>query len=230
MLNCIIIGMLFLLGGEKSLISRNEFQQVITNYVERSIDTTASDALLEFRSLPESIVIEKSEYSLSVAPAVLLPNKGYAGIPVEIRSNGKLIRTVMCSVIIRRFEDVCVTTRSLEKNELIQPIDITVQRMETTALDNEVIASVIAAVNTRAKRMLKANTILKSTMIEEIPAVNYNDNVVVIVRSNNLSIASSGVAREEGKIGDEVRVQRTGTREYLSGKVIGKQTVEIVVR
>ncbi|HAP34556.1 MAG TPA: flagella basal body P-ring formation protein FlgA, partial [Bacteroidetes bacterium] len=96
--------------------------------------------------------------------------------------------------------------------------------------DNDVIISLISAVNTRTKRMIKANTVLKNSMIEEIPAVNYNDKVVVVVKTKNLSIAASGTARQEGKIGEEVRIQREGSREFLSAKVVGKQTVEIIVR
>jgi len=52
----------------------------------------------------------------------------------------------------------------------------------------------------------------------------------VVVKTKNLSIAASGTARQEGKIGEEVRIQREGSREFLSAKVVGKQTVEIIVR
>lgn len=230
MFSWIIIGYLFFLSGEKTTISRSEIQQVIAQFVDRTLDTLSNDIELEYRSLPDSVVIEKSEYSIEVPSSVSIPHKGYSGIPVEVRVNGKLMRTVVCSVVIRRFEDVCVASKDLAKNEVIRPIDIGIQRMETTNLDKEIVTSVIATINTRTKRMIKANTVIKSSMLEEIPAVNYNDNVVVYVRSTNLSIAASGIARQEGKVGDEIRVQRTGSREILSGKVIGKQTVEIIVR
>jgi len=230
MFSWFIIGIIFLLGGEKSTISQNEIQQVITHYVTDYLDTASNEIVIEFRSVPESVIIEKSNYSLSVSSSVNIPSKGYAGIPVQIYTNGKLIRTVICSAMIRRFEDVCVITRDLEKNDVIQPFDIKIQRMETTNFDNDVIISLISAVNTRTKRMIKANTVLKNSMIEEIPAVNYNDKVVVVVKTKNLSIAASGTARQEGKIGEEVRIQREGSREFLSAKVVGKQTVEIIVR
>lgn len=230
MFNWLIIGLMMLVGGERATIDRDEIQQVITQYVHERLYTIVNDVIVEFRSLPESVVIERSEYSISVPSSVSVPHKGYAGIPVEIRANGKLVRTILCSVVIRHFEDVCVVTRNLEKNEVIQPIDISVERMETTNLENDVLTSPIAVMNTRAKRMINANSVLKNSMIEEIPSVNYNDNVVVIVKSNNLSIAASGIARQEGKIGEEIRIQRVGCREYISAKVVGKKTVEIVVR
>lgn len=230
MFSWFIIGYLFFWSGEKTTISRTEIQQVIAHYVDAKVDTLTNDVVLEYRSLPDSVVIEKSEYSIEIPSSISIPHKGYTGIPVEVRVKGKLIRTVVCSVVIRRFEDVCVASRDLAKNDVIQPIDISIQHMETTNLDQEVVTSVIAALNTRAKRMIKANTVIKNSMLEEIPAVNYNDNVVVIVRTTNLSIAASGIARQEGKVGEEVRFQRTGSREILSGKVIGKQTVEIIVR
>lgn len=230
MVNWLIIGCLFLLSGERSAITGNEFRQVIAQYVGTRLDSAANEVSVEFRSVPESIVIEQSEYSLSVPSSVTVPRKGYACMPVEVRVNGKLVKSVVCSVTIRRFEDVCVTTRDLGKNDNLQPTDIKVQRMETTNLEDDVIVSPVSIVSTRAKRMVKANTVLKNSMIEEIPAVNYNDNVVVIVRTKNLSIAAAGTARQEGHIGEEVRIQREGSREFLTAKVIGKQTVEIVVR
>lgn len=230
MFNWFIIGFMILVGGERSTIDRDEIQQVIAQFVHEHLNTVVNDVIVEFRSLPESVVIEKSEYAVSVSSSVSIPTKGYAGIPVEIRTQGKLVRTILCSVVIRRFEDVCVTTRMLEKNEVIQPIDIKVERMETTNFEDDVLTTPIAAMNTRAKRMINANSIMKNSMIEEIPSVNYNDNVVVIVKSNNLSIAASGIARQEGRIGEEIRIQRDGCREFISAKVVGNKTVQIVVR
>ncbi len=225
-----IIGYFFLLGGEKSTISRNEIQQVIANYIIENLDTAMNEIAIEFRSVPESVTIEKSEYSLSVSSSVVVPNKGYVGIPIEVGANGKLVRTLVCSVLIRRYEDVCVTTRDLEKNDVVKPIDIKVQRMETTNFESDIITSLIPTMNTRAKRMIKANSILKNSMLEEIPSVNYNDKVVILVKTNNLSIGAAGTARQDGKMGEEIRIQREGSREFLSAKVIGKQTVEIVIR
>ncbi len=230
MFGWLIIGLLFLQSGDRTVIPGSEFRQVITTYVSERMDSTTNDIAVEFRSTPESVTIDASGYSLNIQSSVALPLKGYAGIPVEVRADGKLIRTVVCSVMIRRFENVCVSTRDLDRNDIIQPIDIKVQRMETTNLDDDVIVSLISTVKTRAKRMVKANTVLKNSMIEEIPAVNYNDKVIVLVRTKNLSIAAAGTARQEGKIGEEVRIQREGSREFLTAKVIGNQTVEIVIR
>ncbi|MCW3062726.1 MAG: Chaperone for flagella basal body P-ring formation [Capsulimonas sp.] len=58
-------------------------------------------------------------------------------------------------------------------------------------------------------------------------AVKRGDAVSIILQEDGLSIASSGVARDPGAIGDAIRVHRTGSATDLTAVVLDAHTVQL---
>ncbi len=224
-----LIGLLVVGSGDKTVIESEQFKSVVSSYVEKYLRSNYADVLVEYRSVPKSLNLPHDDYSVQVSPAFGIPQKGFAGIPVEVRRNGKLVKTVVCSVLIRTFDNVYFSTRALERNEVIVPLIVVKKNIETTQMGDDVITEMNYNSQMRTKRIINANSVMKKSMIEEIPSVLHNDVVTLVVISNNVSVETKGIARDDGKIGDEIKVMKTGTKELFTGKVIGKQRVEIVV-
>ncbi len=225
----LLVIILMLIGGEKSVVKPTDFQQLIDQYLKENLHTDGVETEYSFRSLPNEIILPKGEYSIRVAQTQPLLKKGYSGIPVEIVNDGKVERVVLCSVFIRTFENVFVAIRPFEKNEEIDASFLVVSRIETTNM-NDAITAMMPLAGLRTKRMVKENSVLQRSFIEEIPAVKRDQAVSLLVKANNLTIGSSGIAKEDGLIGEEILVQRVGTRETVRAKVVGQSIVEIEIK
>ncbi|MFZ4619142.1 MAG: flagellar basal body P-ring formation chaperone FlgA [Bacteroidota bacterium] len=224
-----LVLMMMLLGGDRSVLKSSDFQQVIDQYLKENLHTEGVETEYSFRSLPNEIVLPKGEYSIRVAQTQPLVKKGYSGIPVEIVNSGKVERVILCSVFIRTFENVFVIIRPFEKNEEIDASFLAVSRVETTTM-NDAVTAMMPVAGLRTKRMVKENTILQRSFIEEIPAVKRDQPVSILVKAENLTIGSAGIAKEDGLIGEEILVQRAGTRETVRAKIVGQSIVEIEVK
>lgn len=224
----LIIGLMLVGAGEKTVIDGEQFKTVVTAYVEKYLQSNYANVIVEYRAVPKPMTLPHDEYTVEVSPAFGIPQKGFAGIPVEVRRNGKLVKTVVCSVLIRTFDDVYFSARAIDRNEMITPLIFVKKNIETTQLDDDIITEMNYGSRMRTKRMINANSVMKKSMIEDIPCVLRNDVITLVVVSNFVSVETKGVARDDGKIGDEIKVQKNGSKELLTGKVIGKQRVEIV--
>lgn len=230
MTHIFLIVLFLFTGEEKTVLRGDDFQKVIAEFVNEQLKSTHAEMFVEYRSLPKEIQLKKGNYLLCVSTSKALPKKGYAGITVEIRNGKNTERVVLCSVIIRTFDDVLVTTKEIAKHEVIEVSTLIKQRIETTMLNEECAISADQLLGVRATRIIQANSAIKISMIEQIPLVQQKELVTLRVISKNITIETSGIAKDEGRFGDEIKVLRAGSREYVLGKVVGKQIVEIVVR
>jgi flagella basal body P-ring formation protein FlgA len=215
-------------AGEKPSITPEHIKKVVTAYVEQHLQNDFTDVVVEYRSVPAPVIPAPGECVVQVSPAFGIPQKGFTGIPVEIRKDGRLIKTIVCSVLIRTFENAFVAAQSIEKNQIITPLIFLKENIETTRMNEEVMKELDGLHEYRTRRMVTANSIMTQSMIEEVPSVRMNEPVVVCVVAGNVYIEIGGIAKEDGKIGDEIRVVRNGMKEILIGTVVGKQKVEIV--
>ena len=229
MMYSLIISFVFLFIGEKTVIHSAEFQTVVATYVQETLKPKYADAFVEYRSLPEAVTLPQGNYTLRVAVAGGTPQKGYMGIPVEVWNGEKLVNTILCSVVVRTFDEAVVAIKQIEKNENLDPQFFILQKIETTT-ENDLVTSLEQIKEFRSKRLVKANSVLRTSMMEEIPSVLQNEVVSVVVKSKNLSIGTAGIAKQDGRIGDEIKIQRNGVRDFITAKVIGKKAVEIIVQ
>lgn len=220
---------LLLIGGDRTVLTSEDFQRVIDRYVNENLRMEGIETEVSFRSLPNELILPKGEYSLRVAQNQPMMKKGYSGIPVEIVNGGRIERTVMCSVFIRTFENVYVAVRPFAKNEELDAAFLMVNRIETTTM-NDALSAQMPITGLRTKRMVKENSVLQRSFIEEIPVVKRDQRVSLLVKANNITIGSDGIAKEDGRMGEEILVQRTGTRETVRATVVGHSIVEIEVK
>ncbi len=220
---------LLMLSGDPTVLRTADFQQVIDRYLNENLRTEGVETEVSFRSLPNELTLPNGEYSVRVAQNQPLVKKGYSGIPVEILNGERVERTVMCSVFIRTFENVYVAIRPFAKNEEIDPAFLIVSRIETTNM-NDAVTEQMPVSGFRTKRMVKENSVIQRSFIEGIPAVKRDQRVSLLVKAKNLTIGSTGIAKEDGRIGEEILVQRSGTHETVRAVIVGQSIVEIEVK
>ncbi len=77
---------------------------------------------------------------------------------------------------------------------------------------------------TASTRIIKG-TMLRRSLMEEVPAVKGGDQVEVIFRSGSIEVRFSAVALDTGKVGKTIRIKREG--KVLRGRVVSKGLVEV---
>ncbi|MBD3169285.1 MAG: flagellar basal body P-ring formation protein FlgA [candidate division Zixibacteria bacterium] len=125
-----------------------------------------------------------------------------------------LKRNVICSRALIKKGDIL----SSENCEFME-VDITEFRGEATADTGQITGM-------RAAKSFNYGEIIDLNRIEPVPAVLRGERVKIIADMGSLKVSADGYSREDGSIGDLIRVRNIASGKTISGKVIDKGIVE----
>jgi len=130
--------------------------------------------------------------------------------------------------MIRRFDRVCVASQLLNRDQIINPENLSTELRETTKVKRTVFTQMNQLVGKRAKRIVSMGQIITKDMIESLPIVKKGEKVQVILNTRNLTVSIIGVAKQDGWVGGRIRIRKTEGRDELFARVqeSGQVTVE----
>lgn len=178
---------------------------------------TASDGLLE----------------LSVSRLIGTP-PGPVVASVDVLVNGAVSRTVMVRCDVRVVLDVPVTTAALQRHDVLDEQTVAVERREFTTLPRglllpDIVLGGESGGPLRATRPLTAGTVLTESMVEFIPVIARGAQVQIIAGTPGIHVSAPGVALEDGRIGQVIRVENSASGQVIRARVIAPGRVEAAV-
>lgn len=171
----------------------------------------------------------------SLPPGGIISDISYRGKPLSysqrksfkifsVSTSGK-IATFNVIADIKVSEMVVITAQSLKASHIIKPGDIFLAKRKITKGDN--IYSIDEILGKSTKKTLKANAIIKASSLEQPVIVDKNDKVTILFQSENLRIATIGIAKAKGKEGKTIPVMNIDSGKTIYGKVINSNTILI---
>lgn len=142
-----------------------------------------------------------------------------AGLPpVKLRYSGTAVETVEAAVL----------ARSLERNEVLKSSDVTVERRPKAEVGADGLTR-DRAVGMQARRQLRAGQALKGADVARPDLVQRDQGVTLIYETAGIYLTVLGKALEAGTEGDIVNVLNLQSKRTVSGVVVGRGRVAIVV-
>lgn len=216
-------------GETGTVVKPEALRRAVEEYVRHQFLVSAQTASIEFRSLPNEIVVSNAQYSFRVAPEGPLRFSGNVSVPVEIVIKDSVERRVIVPIKVRTFGVVAFAAKQLARHGLLQKDDVEMQNVETTMLPQDVITSFEMLKEKRTTRIISQGSVLKESMMESIPLIQHDETVTLIVKSNGVEVSTHAVAKESGRRGEYIIVQKMDTREKLKAKIVNNKTVQVDV-
>jgi flagellar basal body P-ring formation protein FlgA len=140
-------------------------------------------------------------------------------LPLEIRVDGRLIRTHSVGVEIEAFANVLITAKDLPVNSRISEADVKfekkrlVKSLSSYLLDTTRLRSFVLIKN------LSAGSEITSETLAAAVVVKYGDTVSLEAVSGKVTLIIMGEARGSGKIGDRIAVKNLQSGAILQAVV-----------
>ncbi len=172
--------------------------------------------VLDMDSLVEIVPNPSMDYDgkINLIAKISLGDSGDLKVPVNLN--------------IRRFAEVLVATKRIEKEETLSEENVVLQKKEITNLGNRYFRSMQQLAGKKVKSFILAGQILSSTMLERPAVVKRQSLVSVVYEIPNMLITTKGVAREDGCEGDVIRVTNLDSKKEIEAVVVNGSTVKIV--
>ncbi|MGZ5049744.1 MAG: flagellar basal body P-ring formation chaperone FlgA [Methylobacter sp.] len=142
-------------------------------------------------------------------------------LTVGVRCNKEKKWSIFTSAIIKTYQMVVVSTRLIQRGEIVTPQHLAVERREVTNLREDFVTQKEQIENKQAARQLDAGTILSPRHFVEPKLIKRGDKVIISTAKADFSIKMSGIAMMDG-----VKGQMISVKNQSSGRIINATVVE----
>ncbi len=152
---------------------------------------------------------------------------GNFSVPIIFRLNGEIISRTWVMAKTRLVTPVVVARYPIMRGEIITKDKLKIIKRDITGLPEGIFLSKDLLVGKRAKINIGIGKIIYKNMVEIPPAVKRGQRVLIVAESDTLRVTAPGVAKENGRIGDLIKVQNLLSKKVVVGKVMDAQTVKV---
>jgi flagella basal body P-ring formation protein FlgA len=187
------------------------------------VKDASHSAILAYPVSDQRVVSGRTEFRASTTPMI---SPDYASLPVEIRVDGTLVRTVYIGYRIVTMVKMPVLGIAKRRGDVLAASDF---RNEMRPADGRQPVNVAALVG----RILNADYPAGAVVYPEVTSVDQivkaGSPVVLIVHDGSVALAADVIARTGGGLGEMVTVYDEGARKMLSGLVTAPSRVELTL-
>jgi flagella basal body P-ring formation protein FlgA len=152
---------------------------------------------------------------------------GSVQFPVIVDVDGGYRRKLWATASIEVVADVVIAERPINRYRRIEPEDISVRRMNLADVSSSSFRDMDEVLDKRAKRRIIPNEVLRSDMVEIPPLVKRGDRIFIVAESPGLRVTTRGEAREDGSVGDTIRIVNLNSKKSLYGSVVDASTIRV---
>jgi flagella basal body P-ring formation protein FlgA len=167
----------------------------------------------------------------------------------ELRTTGPLLGRVHLRVVanarqkptfdvpvvldVRHFDQVVMTTKSIDRGHVLTAADLYVDRRDVSEL-TEYCSSTKELLGNATKRSFRALLPIRVSDVEtavrgdNTPVIKRRDQVRMVARVGSLNVSATGEALQDGRMGETIRLRNVDSNTQVQGRVTGRGEVEIL--
>ena len=150
-----------------------------------------------------------------------------AYVPVYLVDNKGRNKRTKISVKVKVYNKVYVAIKEIEKREQINAGDFELIEKNVSSVRGKIVTSLGEIIGARAGRHLMKGDILTLESLEKMPVIFPGNKVLAASIVGNVQISFNAIAKQEGSIGDIIRI-RTSDKKVYKAEVIDYKNVLII--
>lgn len=201
--------------------SNKQFETQLKNYLDEKLSTWDSYEY-EITGMPKNYFRLELDYDRE-----FIINKNNATVPVKLYDKRNNVSLSIVTLKIKLYKKVLVAIQEINRNEQLSSTYFERKVIDITNIRGKPISDLNFTEGYRAKTKIKRGSVLIEELIEQIPDIFYNDKIILHAGRNGVDISTEVIAKEEGKIGDVIRVV-TNDNKIFKAKIIDKYNVSLI--
>jgi len=148
-------------------------------------------------------------------------------VSLEIWREGTRIGERSVSVQLRVYRHILVAVAPIGRGAAALPEQFTVERREATADGDTAVASVESVRGMRMRRSFSAGETVQRSDLEPLPVIRRGDKVMATAGVGGITVTVSGIALDDGALGQRVGIKNDRSGRRLQATVMGPGSVRI---
>jgi len=200
-------------------------------YLAEKIPSYGNEIIIESDRVPADKILPASDEDvrLDVSPAEGNRDRGNVQVFVRIFVKDKQYLKIPVFFNVRVYENVVASGRKISRGEILTGYDLVVESIETTKFSASTFSSIDDLVGKRITRLIQPHTPITPEIIDNPPLIKRGECITLLLQSGNLIIVAKGVAKEDGHLGEIIKVKNVDTKKEIQGSVEDSSTVKVVM-
>ena len=159
-------------------------------------------------------------------PELVVPNEPpfTRQVTVQIKCNDAQIWTQYVHVRIVKMAPVVVATANLARGEVITKSHLSVQMKPSQFVRVQYLDDPLMLIGSRSKRNIRSGM---PVLLNQICMVCKGDAVNIYASIKGLRIKTTGIALEDGTLGEQVQIKNKKSGKILNARVDGVESVQV---
>ena len=132
------------------------------------------------------------------------------------------------SVMISVPDTVYVAAHPLARGVIISRTDVVEKQIDLATVHGQACTNLEQLVGLRTQRLIQSGEVLLSNMLQTVPLIRRGDAVLAMAQREGLVVTAFAIAREDGAVGEIIKVQNVQSHAVIHGKVINNNTVQVL--
>ncbi|WIW71014.1 flagellar basal body P-ring formation chaperone FlgA [Anaerosinus gibii] len=214
---------------ESQLISGDSLVQIAKNFVYGQIDLSSSERIytVEASNLPRNCFLPLGDVQYKVDLPYGVRYSAPTNVVVNIYINGAFYTKSMLRLQVTMQEPVVMATRSIAKGEMLTAGDLHLVTVDTSRLPAGYLTNTNDAVGLVARRNINIGVPITKSLLDKEILIKRSDMINLLSKVNGVEIVVPGMAMQNGRVGDRIRVKNTLSNKIVMGRVIDEKTVQV---
>lgn len=148
-----------------------------------------------------------------------------AYVPIKLTNKENKTSQTFLTVNVKLYKTVLVAKDRIERKKILNSGDFDVRLIDVAGLRGKLIALDSKIENYRSKTIIRKDDILVAELIEDMPAIFTGDRVKAYFVNGTVTIDFDVNARQDGKVGDLIRVVTHDNKQYKAKVVDSKNVI-----
>lgn len=223
----VLLPLSIVLAKEGQIVKESEVRQVFTDFIRQRTAGLGVDLNIKSIGYRGDLDLPNGTVEYEVVAPRQWEGWGSASLALIVRVDGHVRKNVAVRVDVEALSDMVVTTRQLERGEVISATDVSLQKRDLSAAGGKLCRSLDEVVGKRLKGTAKGNMPLRSDQLEKIPLVKNGQQVLIVLENDLMRITSNGRAKGAGAAGELVMVQSLASQKDILARVVDSSTVRV---
>ncbi|MGL1937258.1 MAG: flagellar basal body P-ring formation chaperone FlgA [Fibrobacterales bacterium] len=212
--------------NEGTVVVEREADYLSSAFIEDTLRTFIEKKYKEntlyevtFQGVPKTTAVPKSDWYLKIDAGERFDVRGRELLYLEIIHKGAIHKRIRVKANIAVFEDVVFASRFIKRGSSVSIADLEMRNVETTNINRPLVHSFEDVAGKTMKRSLNRERMMYFSFIDEPFVVKRGVKTRLKINVGSGVIYTTAIARENGRIGDVVRVQNVNSKKMVRGTV-----------
>jgi len=213
-------------AGSAATITGETLQAAVQAYVEKQSPWPKGRIRVEFPEAVADVAVPSEKVTIRIKGRANEDFIGQSSFTASLVGT-KPLREEHVKVTLWVLMDVVVSTKSLSSGTVLGAGDVKVLQKWYDAVPQNRISDLKEVLGKKLSVSINPHMEITKNIIKDCPIVRRNQPVRIVLDNGTLCITASGVAQEDGILGDVVRVQNTASKRVIHARVRGNALVAV---